>query len=401
MKLYNKMDRIESFGTWIIFLLLLMANTSFAQLIQITTNPADDNDPFWSPDGSELVFWSNRSGNYEIWRIPSMGGEAFQITNTPYFELHPCWSPVDSIIAYAVFSGGNTNIWTISRSGVTPTQVTSNPAQDESLTWNHLGTEIIFDSDRSGNWDLWKIRSDGTAITQLTTHPSNDVEPSCSPDGTIAFRSYRNGHSDIWVIPPGGGSPVQITNDIFDEFGLNNSYQNSYIAYTSNRNGNLDIWVVPSNGGDPVQITTDVAEDWYPHWSPDGTKIAFTSTRSGNRDVWVMDVSSIVVVEHNNENLPVTFQLNQNYPNPFNPSTKIKFSIPDLTFVLLKIYDVLGNEIATLVDEEKPSGTYEVEFSARGGSASGGDAWDLPSGIYFYQLKTASYMETKKMLYLK
>jgi Tol biopolymer transport system component len=391
MKLYNKMDKNKSFAIWIIFLLLLTANTAVAQFTQITTDPADDNDPFWSPDGLELVFWSNRSGNYEIWRIPSTGGVAFQITNTPHFELHPCWSPVDSIIAYAVFSGGNTNIWTISRSGIAPTQVTSNPAQDESLTWNHLGTEIIFDSDRSGNWDLWKIRPDDFAVTQITTHSLNDVEPSCSPDGTIAFRSYRNGHSDIWIIPPGGGNPVQITNDIHDEFGPNNSYQNSYIAYTSNRNGNLDIWVVPSIGGDPVQITTNIAEDWYPHWSPDGTKIAFTSTRSGNRDIWVMDVSSIVEVEHNDENLPVTLQLNQNYPNPFNPGTTIKFSIPEASFVSLKIYNSLGQEIENLVEKELNAGNYKYDWSAAG----------LTSGIYFYTLIADDFARTKKMILLK
>ena len=69
--------------------------------------------------------------------------------------------------------------------------------------------------------------------------------------------------------------------------------------------------------------------------------------------------------------------------------------------VTLKVYDVLGNEIATLVNEEKPPGTYEVEFSAKGGSAFGGNAYNLPSGIYYYQLKAGSFVQTKKMVYLK
>jgi len=99
---------------------------------------------------------------------------------------------------------------------------------------------------------------------------------------------------------------------------------------------------------------------------------------------------------------PSIFSLEQNYPNPFNPTTKIKYEIPLSPpllkgeseaggFVTLKVYDVLGNEVATLVNEEKPSGTYEVEF---GGT-------NLPSGIYFYQLKTGSFSETKKMVLLK
>ena len=72
-----------------------------------------------------------------------------------------------------------------------------------------------------------------------------------------------------------------------------------------------------------------------------------------------------------------------------------------LSFVTLKTYDVLGNEITTIVNEEKPAGSYEVEFSAKGGSASGGDAWNLPSGIYFYQLRAGYFVETKKMVLLK
>lgn len=115
------------------------------------------------------------------------------------------------------------------------------------------------------------------------------------------------------------------------------------------------------------------------------------------------EYSDIVEVE---VGLPTEFSLEQNYPNPFNPSTKIKFTIPSvgtslMKFVQLKVYDILGNEVATLVNEEKPAGNYEVNFSAIGGSSSGGDAWNLSSGIYFYQLKAGKFLQTKKMIYLK
>jgi len=93
----------------------------------------------------------------------------------------------------------------------------------------------------------------------------------------------------------------------------------------------------------------------------------------------------------NDENFPQDFELFQNYPNPFNPSTTIKYSIQTSEYVTLKVYDVLGNEVATLANEEKPAGSYEVEYSA--------DA--LSSGMYFYRLETSSFVETKKMLLLK
>ncbi len=85
------------------------------------------------------------------------------------------------------------------------------------------------------------------------------------------------------------------------------------------------------------------------------------------------------------------YNLSNNFPNPFNPSTKIKYSIPQTSNVVIKIYDVLGNEIETLINEEKPVGTYELTWYAE----------NLPSGIYFYQLRAGSFVETKKMVLMK
>ena len=101
------------------------------------------------------------------------------------------------------------------------------------------------------------------------------------------------------------------------------------------------------------------------------------------------------------ENLPDGFMLYQNYPNPFNPSTKIKFTIPvtlsevEGSLVTLKIYDVLGNEVSTLVNEEKPAGIYEVEFNTSNINHH------PSSGVYFYQLKAGSFVEIKKMVLMK
>ena len=99
--------------------------------------------------------------------------------------------------------------------------------------------------------------------------------------------------------------------------------------------------------------------------------------------------------------IPEQYSLEQNYPNPFNPSTAISFSIPASEFVILKIFDVLGNEVATLVNEEKLAGNYKIEFSAKGGSASGGDATQLSNGIYFYEIVAGEFRATKKMILLK
>jgi hypothetical protein len=103
------------------------------------------------------------------------------------------------------------------------------------------------------------------------------------------------------------------------------------------------------------------------------------------------------------ENLPEGFVLYQNYPNPFNPSTTLSFVIGHSSFVSLKVYDVLGNEIATLVNEELTAGEYEVSFDSHSGEVRNLPAGrqGLTSGIYFYQLQAGSFIQTKKMVLLK
>ena len=89
--------------------------------------------------------------------------------------------------------------------------------------------------------------------------------------------------------------------------------------------------------------------------------------------------------------MPTTYVLDQNYPNPFNPVTKITYEIPVQSNVLLKVYDIIGNEVATLVNEPKPAGSYNILF----------DATNLSSGVYFYRMQAGDYIEAKKMIYLK
>ncbi|MEP0862405.1 MAG: T9SS type A sorting domain-containing protein [Ignavibacterium sp.] len=107
-------------------------------------------------------------------------------------------------------------------------------------------------------------------------------------------------------------------------------------------------------------------------------------------DTTILDVDNLI------SEIPGEFKLFQNYPNPFNPVTKIKFTIPEtvgtkLDLSVLKVYDILGNEVATLVNEYKPAGNYEVEFNAG----------NLPSGVYIYKLTAGSFVSSKKMMVIK
>ena len=100
--------------------------------------------------------------------------------------------------------------------------------------------------------------------------------------------------------------------------------------------------------------------------------------------------------EYSNEvevivSVPEKFELSQNYPNPFNPNTRIQYAITSNQFVSLKVYDILGNEVETLVNENKPTGNYEINFNAS----------ELASGIYFYKIQAGNFIKTKKMILLK
>ena len=145
-----------------------------------------------------------------------------------------------------------------------------------------------------------------------------------------------------------------------------------------------------------ILYTQDGGQNWIPQ-KIGTTNRLYGVSKAGNSWIVVGDYGTMlripfgeVGVKDKNE-IPVTFKLNQNYPNPFNPETIISYSIPQASFINLKIYDILGKETATLVKEEKPAGTYEVKFNAE----------CFSSGIYFYQLQAGDFTETKKMILLR
>lgn len=119
----------------------------------------------------------------------------------------------------------------------------------------------------------------------------------------------------------------------------------------------------------------------FPYYCEPHLSMGMTGTIIVQNPVGVQDDD--IVADH--------FELEQNFPNPFNPSTRISYSVLNASFISLKVYDILGNEVATLVNEEKPAGDYQLNF----------DALTLTGGVYFYQLTSNSFVDTKKMILLK
>jgi len=118
--------------------------------------------------------------------------------------------------------------------------------------------------------------------------------------------------------------------------------------------------------------------------------VIFVATQGGNKKLYWDRFSSVTNISNNNTNAE-SYNLSQNYPNPFNPSTTIEFAIPNSEIVSLKVFDVLGKEVATLVNKKMEKGSYSVNFNAS----------KLTSGVYFYKLVSGNFTTVKRMMLVK
>ncbi len=143
----------------------------------------------------------------------------------------------------------------------------------------------------------------------------------------------------------------------------------------------------PENDGIPLK-SLGVHE----HWN-NSTNKQYTRNLGTGEGIELIQVikTTATAVENNDGDIPHTFTLFANYPNPFNPVTTIQYSIPKESFVIIKVYDVLGKEIATMVNERKSAGNYSIDFNAS----------NLPSGVYLYSMQAGSFVSTKKFVLLK
>jgi len=226
---------------------------------------------------------------------------------------------------------------------------------------------VVFEKQVGSSFDLYDATRDLNVWTPYNTwvipnenkYPSMSVEYSVSPaqDFKAAF-----------VQSPEGNNPPRII---------------KYKGYDGST------WSESLQMSDTGNDPTGLQKPEVGSLSGSVTIIAYAgSNYSGvyfDREDWVNDVRPT------DNKTPDSYSLSQNYPNPFNPSTTIKYSVPDLSNVNLKVYNLIGQEVAELVNKELQSGNYEVTF----------DAANLPSGVYFYRLQAGNFVDTKKMLLLR
>jgi hypothetical protein len=169
---------------------------------------------------------------------------------------------------------------------------------------------------------------------------------------------------------------------------------NTNLKFDGGFNPGATYWVNDLYNGTSNQVTGSELANFSVVLTPYGSAIYTISIKQETVDLPILP--PIVAVNDERITPPNEFTLFQNYPNPFNPTTSIKYAVSSMQFVTLKVYDILGNEVATLVDEYKPADSYEVYFNGHSDEGQ-----NLSSGVYFYQLKASSFTETKKMILLR
>ena len=165
--------------------------------------------------------------------------------------------------------------------------------------------------------------------------------------------------------------------------------------------------MIPSAEGEAFSIdpneTKEVEKDMSidSKWAADSLAVVVFIQSKSSKKVYqseTINYNQLILTDvKENKNIPKSFKLDQNYPNPFNPTTKISWQSPVDGWQTLKVYDLLGNEVAVLVNEYKPAGRYEITFNASENQQHS----SLPSGFYIYQLKAGNFIQTKKMILLK
>ena len=206
---------------------IFVMNADGSGQTNLTDDPARDGYPSWSPDGSKIVFQTDRDDSgliilgvlpedlgTEIYSMDADGSDPTRLSWSPEDDVNPSWSPDGSKIVFQSYRDGDAEIYTMNPDGTGQTRLTNHPDADTFPTWSPDGDWISFHSYRDGNPEIYKMTAAGTFTTRLTTSTEWDWGPSWSPDGSqIVFQSFRDGDSEIYRMNADGSFQTRLTND--------------------------------------------------------------------------------------------------------------------------------------------------------------------------------------------
>ncbi len=254
--------------------------------VRLTTSPAYDDQPKWSPDGTKLVFMSKRDGNFEIYTMNADGTTQTSLTNNALADGFPAWSPTGAKIAFVRGDLANPTtfeIYVMNADGSNQVRLTNDSLIDGVPMWSPDSTKLVFMSGATGlldsnSFEIYTINADGSNRTRLTTNTVVDGQPSYSPDGSrILFGSgdmMSPTGLEIYVMNANGSNRTRLTNNAMAEGFPAWSPDGSQIVYCSGDVGDesvVELFTMNADGSNPIRLTNNSVLDWFPDWQPGNT----------------------------------------------------------------------------------------------------------------------------------
>lgn len=226
--------------------------------------------PKWSPDGGRIA----ASQDGDIITMNPDGSNIVNLTNSPgSIEQEPTWSPNGQSIAYSSNAGGSWQIYSIPSGGGDATQLTDTGDNTQPYWYRSggllVGSDlIVFTSNRDNNQEVYRMNPDGSDQRNFTNNPgNNESQPAASANGdTILFTSDRDGNQEIYSVSEDGSGLVNLTNNPASDSLAVWSRDGDWIAFTTDRDGNFEVYVMASDGADPYNGTRDPADDYSSSW---------------------------------------------------------------------------------------------------------------------------------------
>ena len=357
-------------------------------------------------DSNSNILITGKTNSHNFPRQNPGGGAYFQNTNAGYDDAFILKFNSTGVRLWATFYGGD---YYDQGNSITIDANNNMLIVGVTLSYNfpvfNPGGGAYFQGTYTGGWgdDIFILKFNSNGVRQWATYYGGygiDVGHSISSD------SYNNilvtgvtHSSNLPTYNPGGNAYYQDTNgtssscDPLDLFIL--KFNSNGVRYWATYYGAFCFdrgYSITTDLNNNIFITGETNSYNFPVFDPGGGAY-FQDSLRGNSDAFILGFkpSGVIGIPALSTSIPNEYKLHQNYPNPFNPTTNIRFDLQKSSYTKLIVYDILGKEISTLVNEKLSAGSYKVEWNATG----------YPSGVYFYKIVTNDFVDVKKMLLIK